>query len=129
MVASPRAFFLFGDGGLHVEATIAQAAAYMEPADVQSGEWGRGIFDDLGRRYDVAVVARSTRIESTSVIDLEGLRARLREDPSRDLVGFDAEDPLGAAVAIARWEWEHRWPMWPRWLSRRLHGVRPRITE
>ncbi|MCP3881768.1 MAG: hypothetical protein GY701_25775 [Sulfitobacter sp.] len=124
-----RAVFMYGDGGLHVEPTISHAAAYMEPIDVENGEY-EAVFDDSGRRYEWNVVDGATRLEPTIEFDLNGLMERLREDPSvRSLVGPDLKHPLQAAAAISRWEWEHRWPRWPRWLNRRLHGDHPRILK
>lgn len=131
MGGRPQAFFLFGDGGLSVEPDVASAAAYKEPVDVANGE-NDEVFDDTGRRYRFEVVDEATQLEPRDEVDLDALRQRLRdlmdEGAYRSLEGFDPDDPLGAAAAIARWEWEHRWPRWPSWLSRRLHGTRLRIT-
>jgi hypothetical protein len=131
MNGRPRAFFLFGDGGLRVEPDIVGAAGYMEPVDVDNGEYD-AVFDDTGRRYRFRAVGGMTHLEPTDETDLAALRERLRTLASggayRFLEGFDAEDPLRAAAAISRWEWEHRWPRWPSWLSRRLHGDEPRIA-
>ena len=127
----PRAFFLFGDGGLTVEPDIARAAGYMEPIDVTNGEYD-AVFDDTGRRYRFGVAGGTTHLEPSDEVDLEALRARLRDvahTGDRSLVGFDPDDPLVAAVAISRHEWANRWPRWPRWLRRLLRGDRPPIIR
>lgn len=126
----PRAFFLFGDGGLTVEPDITQAAAYMEPIDVTNGEYD-AVFDDTGRRYRVGVAGGTTHLEPSDEVDLEALQDLLRDVPpaTRSLEGFDPDCPLAAAEAISRYEWANRWPKRPRWLSRRLHGGQPPITR
>ena len=97
----PKAIFLYGDGGLHVEPSVSRAAAYMEPIDVQNGEY-EAVFDDSGRQYEWKVVDGTTRLEPTGEVDLDGLMERLRKDPSlQSLAGADVEHPLQAALAIA----------------------------
>lgn len=130
MSGGPRAFFLFADDGLTVEPDLLQAAGYMEPIDVTNGEY-RAVFDDTGRRYRAGVVDGTTHLEPTDEVDLGALQQRLRDIARTgylSLDGLDADDPLAVAAAISRHEWAHRWPKWPRWLSRRLHGDRPPIT-
>jgi hypothetical protein len=63
------------------------------------------------------------RLQPTDELAPDELRARLRADPRAGDV-----DPLSFAAAESKWEWEHRWPKRPRWLSRRLHGDDPKIT-
>lgn len=46
-----RAIFLFGDGGVIVEPTVSQATAFMEPIDIENGEYD-AVFDDTGRQYE-----------------------------------------------------------------------------
>ncbi len=122
-----RAIFIFGDGGVNVEPTVSQAAAFMEPIDIENGEY-EAVFDDTGRQYEMKVVDGSTRLEPTDKVDLDGLVGRIRNDPLvRSLVDTDLEHPMQVAVAISRLQWEHRWPRWPRWLSRRLHGDHPQV--
>lgn len=87
--------------------------AYMEPVDVANGEYDE-VFDDTGRRYRFEVVDEATQLEPRDEVDLDALRQRLRdlmdEGAYRSLEGFDPDDPLGAAAAIARWEWEQGGP-------------------
>lgn len=128
----PRAFFLFASDGLRVEPDITLAAGYMEPVDVENGEY-EAVFDDTGRSYRFWVEGETTQIEPAEQVDLAALRQRLRaldrEGHFVGLEGVDADDPLSVAVAVSRWDWEHRWPRRPRRLARRLHGEQPGITR
>lgn len=121
---------MFGDGQMDVERNIVRAAGYMEPIDVENGEF-EAVFDESGRRYHFSVVNGATQLQATDEFDLDALKERLREHApaTRSLEGFNPDDPTAAAAAICRFEWEHRWPRRPRWLSRRLHGHQPQIVE
>ncbi|MCB0990413.1 MAG: hypothetical protein R2770_11560 [Acidimicrobiales bacterium] len=57
-----RAIFIFGDGGVNVEPSVSQAAAFMEPIDIENGEY-EAVIDDTGRQYEVKVVNGSTRLD------------------------------------------------------------------
>lgn len=127
----PRAFFLIADDGVHVEATMQRAAGYMEPVDVRNGEY-EAVFDESGRRYDVSVADDVTRLTPTDEVDRDRLVRLLRQYVRGENLGLGPEhfdDPLAVAAAICEWEWEHRWPKRPRWLSRRIHGDGPAITR
>lgn len=128
----PRAFLIFGGSDLQVEPDMAAAAGFMEPADIENGEYDT-VFDTTGRRYRFWVVGKATKLEATDEIDLEALRLRLRALDDQGAFGeigpLDVSDPLVVAEALSRWEWEHRWPRRPLWLSRRLHGAQPPITQ
>ena len=80
----------------------------MEPVDVLNGEY-EAVFDDTGRRYRFEVVDQATRLEPHDEVELDALRQRLRdlqgEDGYRALEGFDPDDPLRAAAAIAQGSW------------------------
>ena len=134
----PKALFIFGGPDLEIEPDTRSAAGYMEPWGIKGGDFD-AVFDETGRRYRFWVREsapedlESTELEPTEEVDLEELRQRLR-DLARvpgyaTLDGFDPEDPLGTAVALSTWKWEHRWPKRPRWLSRRIHGAGPSITR
>ena len=128
--SEPRALFLFGDGGLNVELSIERAVSSMEPIDVGNGVY-EAVFDESGRCYDFSVVNETTQLQATDVLDIEGLRDRLRAQGQamHSLEGVDLDDPMVIAEAISRLEWERRWPRWPKWLSRRLHGDGPAIVK
>jgi len=122
---------IFGGGDLQVEPDRSAAAGFMEPVDIENGEYD-AVFDNTGRHYRFWVVGKATKLEATDEIDLEALRWRLRtladQGAFRDFGPLEVDDPLLVAAAVSRWEWEHRWPRRPLWLSRRLHGAQPRIT-
>jgi hypothetical protein len=125
-----RAFFLFGDGDIHVESTAERLSGWMEAIDVRNGEYDDGIFDDTGRRYEPDVVGEEVRLVATDEIDLPLLLDRLREFVTRAGLAVEpvnAGDPVAIAAIIAGWEWDDRWPKRPRWLSRLIHGDRPTI--
>ena len=128
----PRAFLIFGGPDLRVEPDVATAAGFMEPIDIENGEYD-AVFDNTGRLYRFGVVGKATRLEATDETDLDSLRCRLRaladQGAFRAMGPLDLDDPLAVAVAVSRWEWEHRWPRRPLWLSRRLHGPHPRVTQ
>ncbi|MEP6295717.1 MAG: hypothetical protein ABJ382_00190, partial [Ilumatobacter sp.] len=98
--------------------------------DVQNGGY-EAVFDESGRRYSFHVVDEATHVQPTDELDVDGLRDRLRSTAPamHSLEGFDLDDPMAVAAAISRFEWEHRWPRWPKWLSRRLHGDGPAIVK
>lgn len=124
------ALFLFGDGDLRVEPTIESAAGYMEPIDVRNGEYD-AVFDETGRRYAVDVVGETTRLTRTDEVDLDDLLTRLHDSvvaSSLHLAVEDLNDPWVIAIAMSRFEWDHRWPKRPKWFSRRLHGRGPKIS-
>jgi hypothetical protein len=128
----PRAFLIFGGSALQVEPDVAAAAGFMEPVDIENGEYD-AVFDNTRRIYRFWVVGKTTKLEATDETDLESLRRRLRaladQGAFRAIGPLDVDDPLAVAAAVSRWEWEHRWPRHPLWLSRRLHGTHPRITQ
>ena len=130
MSIEPKAYFLCGDCAVHDEPTLDTAAGFMEPIDVENGEYD-AVFDDSGRRYAFSVVDGNTCLEPTNDVELDELRSRLQGLARTAFASenVDADDPFGVAVAVSRFEWEHRWPRWPRWLDRRLHGNRPRIVR
>jgi hypothetical protein len=128
---TPRAFFLIGDGDVHVEPTLERAAGCMEPIDVRNGEY-EAVFDESGRRYDMSVVDEITILIPTNDVDRDELVRLLRQYVPGENLALEPEpfeDPLAVAAAISRREWEHRWPKRPRWLSRRIHGDGPAIKR
>jgi hypothetical protein len=103
----------------------------MEPIDVRNGEY-EAVFDESGRRYDVSVADNATLLTPTDEVDPDRLVRLLRQYVRGENLGLEPDafdDPLAVAAAISEWEWEHRWPQRPGWLSRRIHGDGPAITR
>ncbi|MEJ7764064.1 MAG: hypothetical protein WKF86_01070 [Acidimicrobiales bacterium] len=122
----PVAFFIFSldSGDVDVEPDMDTASAAIEPQDVSIAE----VVDDCGQRYTPTTDGRVTVLVATGEVDRGALEARLRSSHEVAHLQINDQDDfvLGFADAAARWEWEHRWPRWPMWLDRRLHGTERR---
>lgn len=98
----PPAAFIFAVDGLHIEPNLDQAVAYLEPIDVENGEY-EAVYDQTGRRYDITVVAGTTVLEATDEADPDELIARLRNDAGvRASLGTSFEGPSDVADAYLR---------------------------
>jgi len=120
----PRGIFVFDiTGDLDVFPSIAEATAYMEPPDVESGEYV-ALFTLDGRVVTAAVKDGRVVLTVSSKRDEPDFSQRLLR--FRQLSPLDLpEDRVALANALLRWEWDHRWPKRPRWFSRRLFGDGP----
>ncbi len=122
-----QAVFLFQNGDLHVESTLEDAAGYMEPVDVEAGEYDV-VYDITGAIYLPVVEENQTLLLATGATDYADLVIRLKRFGDAAGVNFPTGDPdftLTAARAVAEWEWRLRWPKRPAWLSRWIHGSEP----
>lgn len=128
---TPLAVFVFYEDGSGVEAFESLWAAWreVEGIDVKNGEFafiaadGRSVEATVSEKWDVA-------LHLTDTDRTEELLRRLAEELPR--VGLDerlADAPLAAAQALSDQRWAVRWPRWPSWLDRRLHGERPVLRE
>jgi hypothetical protein len=121
-VCVPVAFFVFfpEDESVDVEPDLVHAAGSIEPLDVALAE----VFDDNGRQYAVTAHGQATLLTPTEMIDRSALEQRLRASHELANLGIDdgRDFVLAFADALGQWRSEHRWPRWPKWLDRRLHG-------
>ncbi|MDP3711280.1 MAG: hypothetical protein Q8R60_02180 [Mycobacteriales bacterium] len=130
---SPLAVFLFYEDGSGVDAYESLWAAWqgVEGIDVKNGEYvfiaadGRHVEATVAGKWDDDVLLRLTDVDRA-----DELRRRLVQGLPR--MGLDerlADSPLAAAQALADQRWHVRWPRWPLWLDRRLHGERPVLNR
>lgn len=127
----PVAVFVFNEDGSGVDAFESLWAAWrqVEGIDVKDGEYafiaadGRAVEATVSEAWDVT-------LRLTDVDRGEELRRRLADALPRE--GLDerlAGSPLAAAQALSDQKWAIRWPRWPSWLDRRLHGERPVLNS
>lgn len=118
-------FVLTKDGDVLVFDSVDGASSYVEAVDVEDGEYesfftvdGQPLTPKIERDDSVRLIAKGPP-------DLPGLVERLRGLQERNRFVSNPEDPPGVANEYFRKEWERRWPRWPGWLDRRLHGEGP----
>jgi hypothetical protein len=127
----PLAVFQFYDDGNDVDAyaSLQAAEADIEGYDVRNGEGE--FFATDGRAVEATIVGGWGQDVSLRVTDHhrnDELRARLAA--ALPTVGIDAslaDSPLAAAQALIDANWNARWPRWPAWMDRRLHGSKPTV--
>jgi hypothetical protein len=127
MTPAVRAVFVFDqDGDVMAFPSVEDAAGEMEAVDVDAGEYA-ALYALDGRIVTATIDAERVMVILTveEQRDEAGLRQRLLD--ARERVGLTSPPDDLAAIAneLLRLEWEHRWPKWPRWLARRLHGQGP----
>lgn len=126
MTPDLRAVFVFDrDGEMQVFPSLKQAADYMEAVDVNDGEY-EALYTLDGWVIDAQADSRESQVELivTQKNDVEGLRRRVATH--RRPGGASTPDDLRAvANEEFRAQWELRWPRWPSWLDRRMHGQGP----
>jgi len=130
--APPVAVFVFNEdssGGVEAYESLWAASRQVEGIDVKNGEYafiaadGRGVEAKVSEKWDVT-------LRLTDANRVEELRRRLAEElPRLGLHERLADSPLPAAQALVDQRWEDRWPRWPFWLDRRLHGERPVLVS
>jgi hypothetical protein len=121
-----RAIFMFMHGDMAVDPSPEKAAGGMEAVDVEAGEYD-AIYD-IGLVYEPIVENYRVRLIPTETRDYEDLVRRLTDFGSRAGLVLPDEGPdfpVAVARRVAAWDWEHRWPKRPKWLSRRIHGSQP----
>lgn len=117
-------FVITRDGDVDLYKAVAQAESYMEAVDVRDGHY-EAAFSLTGERLEIVLDEDRVGLIATGTTDLPHLRERLRTLAERN--GYSGDDPdprLVANQAFAN-EWRTRWPRWPTWLDRRLHGEGP----
>jgi hypothetical protein len=129
---APLAVFQFYDDSIDVDAyTSLQAAeGHIEGYDVRNGvddffaADGRAVEATIGGQWGEEVSLRVTDHDRSNE-----LRARLVL--ALPAVGIDAalaDSPLAAAQAVIDARWNARWPRWPVWLDRWMHGSKPTVV-
>ncbi|MDP9444350.1 MAG: hypothetical protein M3P83_08370 [Actinomycetota bacterium] len=127
---SNRGVFVFAEDGVQFFATAAEAAAYVEAVDVETGVYEAFISLDGERLLPRPVDETNVRLERSGQHDDANLKALLERDrATRHAFTSDPSDPVGVANELLAREWEARWPKWPHWLDRRLHGAGPARVE
>jgi len=117
--------FMDDDPAPMVFRSAAAARGWMELVDVKAGGYV-AIYTADGRKVSIVVRENDFELRLTDEADHAGLRRMMREYHARSELGGPApESPVAYANNQLLWHWEHRWPKWPGWLSRRIHGDGP----
>ena len=119
--------FMFGDGGPDVRDSVEGAANFMEAIDVQNGQY-EVVYDATGLIYLPQVDGYQVRLVPTDTRDRDDLVRRLTDYSKALGLALDPslhDFPIEVARSIAALEWSRRWPKWPLWLSRWMHGSGP----
>ena len=111
------------DGELTAYPSVDAVVVHLEAVDVVAGEYVA--FDLSGQVLELRALGEDIEIVGTGRNDLDGLRRHLLAHGDRLGLDYDPGDPVAAANALLRHDWEARWPRWPRWLAVRLHGAAP----
>lgn len=121
-----RGVFVFAEDGVQFFRTIALAAGYVEAVDAEEGVYEDFITLDGERLVPRALDATNVRLERSGEDAGERLLELLqRESSTRHSWTSDPTDPVSVANELLTFQWESRWPKWPGWLDRRLHGAKP----
>ena len=124
MAMSRRALFVFDrDNWCYVFESVEAAENDLETNDVDADEYV--MFDEGGRVFAARVEGVRVRLNATDVCDLAQLHERLARFIHSQRTDCVSEDVIDIANAILKADWEDRWPKWPPWLARRIHGVEP----
>lgn len=117
-------FVITRDGDVDLYMTPADAAANLEAVDVLDGEY-EDAFSLEGERMNIVTDGDAVTLAASGTFELTRLRERLRALAERN--GYTGEDPDPRQVAneILANQWRTRWPQWPHWLDRQLHGDGP----
>jgi hypothetical protein len=130
MAVDDQGVFVFAEDGVEFFPTVAEAAAYVEAVDVESGVYEAFISLDGERLLPRPVDETSVGLERSGDRDKARLIELLeRERAARRTFTSDPTDPVQVANDLLVGDWEARWPKWPRWLDRRLHGEGPTRVE
>ncbi len=110
-------------GDIEVFPTLEEAATSIEVQDVEISE----VIDQSGLHYTATADGPRTRLAPGGTRDRGALERRLLAYcSSREIFVAEGGDRIVAiANALARQQWEVRWPRRPGWLSRRIHGDAP----
>lgn len=127
MAPDLRAVVVFqrDDPEMLVFPSLRAAAGHIEAIDVNDG-----VYEALYTLDGWVIEARPDRDERRVELvvgderDIEGLVRRVAERRPVDS-GFSVEDLRDIANEQFRGRWDARWPRWPQWLDRRLHGDGP----
>ncbi len=124
MSDQPRGVFVF-DRDMHVSffQSLDEAAEGLEAIDVDDGEYEIFAFD--GRTVTPTSHDGVVKLRLTEGHDDSGLRSRLQQCQQLGRFAGAVDDPEAIANELLAMEWAARWPRWPMWLDRRLHGERP----
>lgn len=121
-------FVITRDGDVDLYKTAAEAASSMEAIDVHDGEY-EAAFSVTGERFEIVVEDDRVDLVRTGTSDLPNLRERLRALAERNGYSGDDPDPRVVANEVFANQWRTRWPRWPKWLDRRLHGRAHHTSE
>jgi hypothetical protein len=128
----PLAVFQFYDDSsdLNAYASLQAAEGDNEGYDVRNGEGD--FFAADGRAVEATIAGQWGQDVSLRVTDhhmSDELRTRLAATlPAAGIDVSLANSPLAAAQALLDAKWNARWPRWPVWLDRRLHGSKPNVV-
>lgn len=118
------------DGLICVFTDFEDAQGYVEAADVVDGLWGT--FYRLNGevlRPEMNEYGWIVRLVPTGSFDLAGLKSELVEYAGAQGLASDGSDPQAFVNEYWQGEWAARWPQWPRWLDRRIHGPGHHVCE
>jgi hypothetical protein len=110
---------------MHVYPSLRRAADYIEAVDVNDGEY-EAMYTLDGWVIDPQADSRERQVELvvTDENDVEGLRRRVATHHRPDGAST-SYDLRAVANDEFRAKWDVRWPRWPKWLDRQMHGDGP----
>jgi hypothetical protein len=122
-----RAVFVFSrdDGDMLVFPSLKAAASYIEAVDVNDGVYEALYTLDgwvIDPRPDPS--ERQVELVVSEKKDVDGLLRRVAERRPSDH-GLTPADLRVIANEDFHAQWRVRWPRWPKWLDRRMHGDGP----
>lgn len=122
--------FVFADDGVSFFLTAEEAAASVEAIDIEAGEYKAFIRLD-GETLEPRILDHSqVLLDASGHRDTELLvRLLEREHVAHRTFTSDPAQPASVANELLLGSWEGRWPRWPGWLDRRLHGDGPGRVE
>ena len=80
-----------------------------------------------GERLSASLTPYGTveRLLPTGERDLATVRTLLADYARQQHISWDGDDPQELLLAVRRREYAARWPKWPGWLDRWMHGPGP----
>jgi hypothetical protein len=117
--------FVFADDGVSFFRSAEEAAGWVEAIDVDAGEYQAFIRLDGERLVPHVLDQAKVVLEASGHRDPDGLVELLERERGTGAFSSNPAQPESVANELLLGDWEARWPKWPAWLDRRLHGDGP----